>query len=175
MAKHIQGTLLSVQLFKELLRFVTVWPDFKQDHVYYNRNQIPTEHTLGVVGQNMQYKVSPIFIQTFFVFTNQVLAIMSWYYPNVLFHSISVGWLLFLYVLISCRNVQRILALLWIALFYEYGFTPSIFKSCISSVAESTYLLTYYELLMDISCMWTSWLYNILNMVKSGSDIHFIY
>lgn len=78
MAKHIQGTLLSVQLFKELLRFVAVWPVFKQDHVYYNRNQIPTEHHLGVQGQDMQYKASSIFIQTSLVFTKQVLAIMSW-------------------------------------------------------------------------------------------------
>lgn len=78
MAKHIQGTLLSVQLFKELLRFVTVWPVFKQDHVYYNRNQIPTEYKLGIQGCDMQYKASPIFIQTFLVLTNQLLAIMSW-------------------------------------------------------------------------------------------------
>jgi hypothetical protein len=78
MAKHIQDTSRSVQLFKELLRFVTVWPVFKQDHVYYNRNQIRTEHKLRVQGQDMHYKASPIYVQTFLVLTNQVLAIMSW-------------------------------------------------------------------------------------------------
>jgi hypothetical protein len=51
MAKHIQGTLLCVQLFKELLRFVTVWPVFKQNHVYYNGNKISYRTQTGCTGR----------------------------------------------------------------------------------------------------------------------------
>ena len=63
--------LVSVTFSKMLLLFI-ISSLFLAHPVHYNRNQIPTEHQLGVQGQDMQYKASSIFIQTFLVFTKQV-------------------------------------------------------------------------------------------------------